>query len=35
MLFSTVLSDYASNSSKLETSVACRLSLCNWSHHHW
>jgi len=33
VLFSTVLSDYESNNSKLATSVACRLSLCNWSHH--
>jgi len=33
VLFSTVLSDDASKYSKSATSVACRLSLCNWSHH--
>jgi len=33
VLFSTVLSDYTSNNSKLATSVACRFRLYNWSHH--
>jgi len=33
LLFSTVLSDYAGNSTKLATAVACSVGLCNWPHH--
>jgi len=33
LLFSTVLSDYAGNNSKLATAVAFSVGPCNWPYH--